>query len=159
MRSATEIEFRTAAFDRGDGALLAQAMRDEMAVIYDGLNMDAWHLSAATAAGLEPPDGTFLVGYEDNEPICCGGVKRLDERHCELKRMYVAPVARGSGVGRVLLHALEDAARSLGYAVARLDTGPAQAGAQHLYESDGYVAIDNFNDNPMASFFGEKPLT
>jgi GNAT superfamily N-acetyltransferase len=158
MRSATEIEFRPAPFDSGDGAVLAQAMRDEMAVIYAGLNMDAWHMSAATAAGLEPPHGTFLVGYEDDEPICCGGVQRLDEDHCELKRMYVVPRARGRGVARQLLGALECAASELGYSVARLVTGPRQPAAQHLYESEGYLAIENFNDDPAASFFAEKRL-
>ena len=44
----------------------------------------------------------------------------------------------------------------LGYTVLRLDTGPRQAGAQRLYESEGYRAIANFNANPVASFFGEK---
>jgi GNAT superfamily N-acetyltransferase len=159
MTVTREIEFRAMAFDEGDAATLAQAMRDEIAVMYGGMDIDSPDMPKAGAAELGPPHGSFIVGYRDGEPICCGGIKRLDEQHCELKRMYVAPAARGSGVGRVLLHALEDAARSLGYTVARLDTGPAQAGAQHLYESDGYVAIDNFNQNPIASFFGEKPLT
>ena len=158
MRSATEIEFRTAPFDEGDGAELVQAMRDEMAVIYDGLDMDSSNMPKASAAELGPPHGTFLVGFQDGEPICCGGVKRLDEHHCELKRMYVVPQARGRGVARRLLGALEHAARELGYTVARLDTGPRQPAAQRLYESEGYAAIGNYNHNPVASFFGEKPL-
>jgi GNAT superfamily N-acetyltransferase len=158
MPHATEIEFRAASFDRGDGALLARAMRDEMAVIYAGLNLDAWHMSRARAAELGPPHGAFLVGYEDDEPICCGGVRRLDERHCELKRMYVVPRARRRGVARRLLGALEHAARELGYPVARLVTGPRQPAAQRLYESEGYSAIGNFNDAQVASFFGEKAL-
>jgi GNAT superfamily N-acetyltransferase len=72
--------------------------------------------------------------------------------------MYVIPQARGRGVARVLLAALEERARELGYVIARLDTGPKQAGAQRLYESAGYVAIPNFNANPVATFFGEKRL-
>jgi GNAT superfamily N-acetyltransferase len=91
-------------------------------------------------------------------PVCCGGVKRLDERACEIKRMYVVPEARGSGVARALLHELEDRARGLGYTIARLDTGPAQARALGLYESEGYAEIANFNGNPVATFFAEKPL-
>jgi GNAT superfamily N-acetyltransferase len=70
----------------------------------------------------------------------------------------VVPAARCRGHARVLLHALEDAARGLGYAVARLDTGPRQSHAQRLYEDEGYVAVGNFNDNPVATFFGEKRL-
>jgi GNAT superfamily N-acetyltransferase len=158
MTSATEIEFRATPIDEGDGAALAQAMRDEIAAIYDGMDLDSPRMPKAGAAELGPPQGAFLVGYEAGEPVCCGGVKRLDDRHCELKRMYVVPDARGRGVARRLLRALEDAARELGYAVARLDTGPRQPEARHLYESDGYAEIANFNGNPVASFFGEKPL-
>jgi len=73
--------------------------------------------------------------------------------------MYVVPAARGHGVARALLRALEDAARGLGYGVARLDTGPRQPHARGLYESEGYVAIGNFNSNPVATFFGEKRLS
>jgi GNAT superfamily N-acetyltransferase len=158
MSAITDIQFRVMSMDEGDAAALAQAMRDEIAAIYDGMDLDAPTMPKAGIAELGPPHGTFLVGYGDGEPICCGGVKRLDQRHCELKRMYVVPAARGAGVGRQLLRALEDAARELGYTVARLDTGPRQPGARHLYVSDGYVPIANFNGNPVASFFGEKPL-
>jgi GNAT superfamily N-acetyltransferase len=70
----------------------------------------------------------------------------------------VVPAARGRGVARELLGGLEDAARELGYAVARLDTGPYQPQAQRLYERAGYEPIGNFNENPFASFWGEKAL-
>ena len=59
--------------------------------------------------------------------------------------MYVIPAARGRGAARRLLRALEQAAAKLGYTVARLVTGPRQPAAQHLYESEGYVAIENFH--------------
>ncbi len=72
--------------------------------------------------------------------------------------MYVAPAARGRGVARILLGALEDRARALGYATVSLDTGPKQPAAQHLYESTGYATIPNFNANPVATYFGEKRL-
>jgi GNAT superfamily N-acetyltransferase len=110
----------------------------------------------AGPAELGPPAGTFLVGYRDGVALCGGGVKRLPDGSCEIKRMYVVPAARGQGLSRVLLHTLEDAARALGYQVARLDTGPRQPHAQGLYESEGYVAIDNFNANPVATFFGRS---
>ncbi len=70
--------------------------------------------------------------------MCCGGVKRLDGMACEIKRMFVAPEARGRGAARILLEALEDRARELGYVTARLDTGPRQPHARALYESAGY---------------------
>ena len=158
MTSATEIEFRARAFGDGPGAALVRAMRDEMAAIYDGSDLDSSLIPPVSAAELGPPHGAFLVGYEGDQPICCGAVKRLDEHHCELKRMYVVPSARGRGAARQLLRALERAAAELGYTVARLVTGPRQPAAQHLYESEGYVAIGNFNGDPAASFFAEKRL-
>ena len=85
-------------------------------------------------------------------------IKRLDERACEIKRMYVVPEARGRGVGRVLLAALEELARDLGYPVARLDTGAEQPGAQRMYERAGYAPVPDYNGNPYASFWGEKRL-
>lgn len=133
-------------------------MREEVGALYDGLDLRAPEMPAAGPEQLNPPHGAFLVGYEDGVAICCGGIKRLDDGACEIKRMYVVPQARGRGVARALLGALEDRARELGYAVARLDTGPRQQSSQHLYESAGYAPIPNFNANPVATFFGEKRL-
>jgi len=157
-----ELEFRQARVTDGDAATLVEAMIDEMRELYwdirGGLDLNAPGMPKAGAAELGPPAGTFLVGYRGDEPICGGGVKGLPDGACEIKRMYVVPDARGRGVGRVLLRALQDAARALGYRVARLDTGPRQAGAQGLYESEGYAPIPNFNANPVATYFGEKLL-
>jgi GNAT superfamily N-acetyltransferase len=144
--------------DAGDGGALVAAMRAEMAALYEGLVLDGPQMPKAGPAELSPPGGAFVVGYEADMPICCGGVKRLDAQTCEVKRMYVVPAARGRGVARALLHELEAAAGRLGYTVARLDTGPRQLGARGLYESEGYRPIENFNGNPVATFFGEKPL-
>ena len=109
-------------------------------------------------AELGPPGGALIVGWIDGEPVCVGGIKRLDERACEIKRMYVVPGRRGRGVARELLGELEARARRMDYAIARLDTGPRQEGARGLYESAGYTEIENFNANPVASFWGEKAL-
>jgi len=61
-------------------------------------------------------------------------------------------------VARALLVELERQARDLGYEIARLDTGPRQTRAQRMYKRAGYFPIENFNANPVASFFGEKRL-
>jgi GNAT superfamily N-acetyltransferase len=152
------IHFEDARVDAGDGARLAQSMRDEIAALYDGLDLDGEDMPRAGPAELSPPGGAFLVGVRDGQAVCCGGVKRLGDRVCEIKKMYVLPEARGQGVARALLKALEDRARELGYAVARLDTGPRQATARALYEAEGYREITNFNANPVATFWGEKSL-
>jgi GNAT superfamily N-acetyltransferase len=153
-----EIVFRDARVDEGEGAALAQAMRDEIAEIYDGLQLDGPDMPKAGPEELSPPGGNFIVGCIDGRAICCGGVKRLPDGSCEIKKMYVAPEVRGQGVARALLHRLEDEARRLGYATARLDTGPRQEHAQRLYRSEGYAEIPNFNGNPVATFFAEKRL-
>jgi GNAT superfamily N-acetyltransferase len=152
------LEFRDGAVDAGPGAALAQAMRDEIAAMYDGVELDGEGMPKAGPTELSPPGGAFLVGWRDGQPVCCGGVKRLDDRACEIKKMFVVPEARGQGVARALLVALEDRARALGYTVARLDTGPRQQHAEQFYRRAGYAGIGNFNANPVASFWGEKPL-
>lgn len=158
MSDTPQIEFADAEFSTGPGAELLQAMRDEMRQLYAGLDMDSDEMPRAGAAELGPPSGALVVGWVGGEPVCIGGVKRLDERACEIKRMFVVPAWRGRGVARVLLHQLEHTGRRIGYEIARLDTGPKQVGARGLYESEGYAEIENFNANPVASFWGEKPL-
>lgn len=156
MRFVT-IEFRDGLIDAGDGAVLIQAMRDEMAKMYERA-LDGPTMPKAGPAEMNPPNGQFIIGYSDGVAVCCGGIKRLDAETCEIKRMYVVPEARGRGVARELLAALEVCGRAHGYTLARLDSGPKQPAAQHLYESAGYAQIANFNGNPIATFFGEKLL-
>jgi GNAT superfamily N-acetyltransferase len=108
---------------------------------------------------LRPPGGAYLVGFEGDDAVAGGGLRRLSEGVAEIKRMYVRPAARSRGVARALLLALEEAARSLGYTVVRLDTGPKQVHGLALYRSAGYADVAPYNDNPFACFWGEKRLT
>jgi len=152
------LRFRHTPPDRGDGLVLLGAMRAEIARLYQGLDLDAPAMPRAGPAELSPPRGAFVVGYMQQTPVCCGGIKRLDAHSCELKRIYVAEGCRGRGVARALLEELESVARGLGYSVARLDTGPRQGHARSLFESAGYRPVADFNGNPIATFWGEKRL-
>jgi len=152
------LEFRACPVDEDPAASLVQGMRDELAVMYDGLELGAAHMPKAGPAELSPPQGAFIVGEQDGVAVCCGGIKRLPDGACEIKRMFVIEQARGRGVARALLEELERRAGELGYAIVRLDTGPLQMRAQRMYERAGYAPIENFNANPVASFFGEKRL-
>jgi GNAT superfamily N-acetyltransferase len=67
--------------------------------------------------------------------------------------------ARGLGVARALLEALEDAARAAGYAEVRLDTGANQPEALKLFQTSGYTPIADYNDNPWAAYWFEKRLS
>ena len=152
------IEFRPCPVDEEPAATLAQGMRDEIAAIYDGLQLDGPGMPKAGPDELAAPGGTFVVGWEAGVAVCCGGLKRLPDGACEIKKMFVASEARGRGVARALLVELERLARELGYEVARLDTGPKQKRARQMYARAGYAPIGNFNANPVATFFGEKTL-
>jgi GNAT superfamily N-acetyltransferase len=147
-----QIEFRTVDATRPPASELLAAMVSEMNELYGAPP------PPATAADFAPPRGAFVVGFDGDAPVCGGGLKPLPDGAVEIKRMYVVPEARRRGLARALLGALEDTARALGYEIVRLDTGPRQPHAQALYEASGYVAIGNFNANPMAAFWGEKRL-
>ena len=150
------LDFRESDPTQSPARDLLAAMVAEMNELYG--DIEGPRMPSAAPADFAQPHGTFLVGYADREPVCAGGLKRLDEQAAEIKRMYVAPPARRRGVARALLDALEDAARARGYAVVRLDTGPRQPHAMTLYRAAGYVDIGNFNANPLASYWGEKQL-
>jgi GNAT superfamily N-acetyltransferase len=96
------------------------------------------------AAQFEPPDGVFLVAYLEDDPVACGGLTRYDEDTAEIKRMYVAPHARGRGLSRRVLAALEDEARERGFRAVRLETGNRQTEALGLYRSAGYAEIPKY---------------
>ena len=150
------IEVRTVPSDTSPATDLVAAMVDEVSELYGRIDVPG--APSATPADFAPPRGAFVVIYADGEPVAGGGVKRLDDEACEIKRMYVVPQARGRGHASRLLRALEDEARALGCAIARLDTGEHQPQAQAMYERAGYAPIGNFNANPFASFWGEKRL-
>src|SRR5215218_8042233 len=111
---------------------------------------------AARPEDLSPPGGAYVTVWEDGRAVAGGGLLRLDDATCEIKRMYVVPEARGGGAGRELLEALEALGRERGYTRARLDTGAKQSRAQRIYERAGYRPVPDYNGNPLAAFWGEK---
>jgi GNAT superfamily N-acetyltransferase len=114
--------------------------------------------STVAAEEMAPPDGVFVVVYEDGEAVAGGGVRRLGDDVGEIKRMFVAPRARGRGYGRRVLEELEAAAVELGYRRLRLDTAQSLTTAMALYRSAGYRDIPDYNGNRYASYWGEKEL-
>jgi len=112
----------------------------------------------ADDAELRPPLGAFLVASADGEPVACGAVKLIASGVGSLKRMWVAGSARGSGLGRRILLALEAEARELGVTTLRLETNRALAEAINLYRRSGYIEVAAFNADPYADFWFEKRL-
>ncbi len=100
----------------------------------------------------------WLVAYRDEQPVGCGGLQKLDDETAEVRRIYLAEEARGHGIGRRLLDALEQHARDLGYARVRLTTGDGQPEALGLFRSAGYEEIAPFTDGAFTRHWMEKAL-
>ncbi len=150
------LQFRAGRSDESPGRELLRELNDLFSAQYPG--RVARPGSVTTPDEMVPPEGIFLVGYEDGRPIAIGGLRRLQDGICEIKRMYVVPEARSRGVGRALLAALEDDGRKLGYRRARLDAGPEQKHSRVLFEKTGYLEIPKYNNNHIAVYFAEKHL-
>jgi ribosomal protein S18 acetylase RimI-like enzyme len=104
------------------------------------------------------PAGLFLVATLHSEAVGCGGLKFHGDAPAEIKRMWVAPAARGLGLGRRLLSELEAHAAAHGVTVLRLETNGSLAEAISLYRTSGYREVDAFNDESYAHHWFEKTL-
>jgi DNA-binding MarR family transcriptional regulator/GNAT superfamily N-acetyltransferase len=113
---------------------------------------------SADAAELTEPVGLLLVARLRGEPIACGALKLHGAGPAEIKRMWVAPSARGLGVGRRILSELEEHARRRGVVLVRLETNQTLREAGGLYRSAGYAEVEAFNDEPYAHHWFEKRL-
>lgn len=110
------------------------------------------------AGALRPPHGLFVLARLYGEPVGCAGLKLPPGAPAEIKRMWVAPEARGLGLGRRFLGELEDRARAHGCELLRLDTNRSLAPAVALYRSCGFEEVPAFNDEPYAHHWFEKRL-
>ena len=107
---------------------------------------------------VRPPLGQFFVAYLSGEPIGCGAVKHHPDAPAEIKRMWIAPQARGLGLGRRLLETLEACARTGGARVAHIETSAVLTEALSLYCATGWVEVPPFNDEPFADHWLKKVL-
>jgi putative acetyltransferase len=104
-----------------------------------------------------PPDGRLLLAYSQGayrEDLGCVALRpcaSLQASVCEMKRLYVRPEARGTGVGRALAGAVIDAAREIGYERMVLDTLASMHAALGLYHSLGFRETAAYYTNPVAN--------
>jgi GNAT superfamily N-acetyltransferase len=97
-----------------------------------------------------PPGGAFFLAEDGGEYVACIGLRRFCDGIGEVKRLYVAPAARGRGLGRVLVERVIEMARQLGYRSLLLDTLPSMKQAHSLYLSLGFKATSAYRFNPVA---------
>jgi GNAT superfamily N-acetyltransferase len=116
-------------------------------------------MAAEPSDDLCPPHGLFLLARRDGAAIGCAGLRLLPAQTGEITRVFVVPGARRHGVGRQLLHAVEDAARQHAVRRLRLDTRSDLAEARQLYTSNGYREVTAFNDGRFADHWYGKLLS
>ena len=97
----------------------------------------------------ESPRGCILLAEEDDGHAGCVALRPLQNKICEMKRLFVIPAYQGCGIGRALAQAVIGEARKLGYQKMRLDTIESMKAAQGLYFSLGFKTIDAYCHNPL----------
>ncbi len=125
-----------------------------------------------------PPNGVFVVAYDDGVPVGCGGLRRIADSvlddadtagsaasavsavdvRFEVKHVFVAPDGRGRGVATAVMDALEQQAAMLGATSIVLDTNDSLAAAGAMYRGRGYQRTEPFNENPNATAWYRKPV-
>ncbi|NIM01936.1 MAG: GNAT family N-acetyltransferase [Acidobacteria bacterium] len=150
------LRFQRATLDEPVAQRLIDALNAELEERYPEEGANHFRLDEDEVVGHR---GVFLVAYLDDEPVGCGALRRLDARDAEIKRMYVDPATRGSGLGRRLLEELVEQARRLGAQRIVLETGTRQVEALGLYRSAGFESIPRFGEyanSPLSLCLAKK---
>ncbi len=105
------------------------------------------------AAAYRPPQGAFLLALSDGRAVACVALKTALPGTGEVKRLWVAPAARGHGLARRMMEAIEDSARALGFTRLRLDTNERLPEAIALYRATGWAETDPFGPFPATHWF------
>jgi len=137
--------------DAADLVSVRELMRQYAASFAGTLCFQALEQELAGLPGrYAPPSGRLLLAEVDGAPAGCVALHRLSDGLCEMKRLYVRPECRGTGIGVQLVTRIIGEGRSIGYSAMRLDTIPSlMPEATALYRSIGFREIERYNDNTM----------
>ncbi len=97
------------------------------------------------------PFGRLYLAYCNGEAAGCIGLKNIDKKNCEMKRLYVKPQFRGKNIGKLLVQKIITEAKEIGYSHMLLDTLPFLEKAVYLYKQFGFYTIDSYNNSPMST--------
>ncbi|WIB61357.1 GNAT family N-acetyltransferase [Curtobacterium sp. MCLR17_007] len=107
-----------------------------------------------------PPRGVFVLAHDGDEPVGCGGLRRIADDgtdvRFEVKHVFVTPSGRGRGVATAMMDELERAGAALGATAIVLDTNDSLVAAGAMYRGRGYERVEPFNDNPNATAWYRK---
>jgi putative acetyltransferase len=137
-----------------DAALLIARLSTELGERYGDDGAGAFAPEDVLVGG-----AAFVVARLEGRPVGCGALRPMADGAGEVKRLYVEPEARGRGVARQVLSALEALARGYGYRILRLETGLLQPESIRLYEAAGYTRIPcygRYADNPLSVCFEKR---
>ena len=95
------------------------------------------------------PGGCLLVAENQDGIVGCVAVRNIEDEVCEMKRLFVRPEFRGTGIGRKLAMEIIRIAIHLGYTHMRLDTSPSMNEATSLYKSLGFYDTEPYCYNPL----------
>lgn len=154
--SAAPIEIRPADPGRDLGTV-----RELFRAYAEGLGIDLGFQDfeaelAALPGKYAPPRGSLLLAWRGRSALGCVALRPIDASRCEMKRLYVRPTTRGTGLGRILAVRICEEARAAGYAQICLDTLTTMTAARAVYEALGFRPIEPYVYNPLpgAMFLG-----
>ena len=145
---------------RGDLARVRELFEEYQAGLGISLEFQGFAAELASLPGpYAAPQGALLIAMEGDVPAGCIALRPLAGGEAEIKRLYVRPTWRGTGLGERLVQAVSERARAAGYRALRLDTLASMEAAMRLYARLGFVETPPYHEatRPGMRFF-RKPL-
>lgn len=151
-----QLEIRPADPDTPEVLACLTAYFNDLAARIPGLDMGKFPVPDPGADSYRPPHGRFLIVWSDDLPVGCVSLRPLDATTAEVKRLWVDASARGQGLARRLMAAIEDEARAMGHHALKLDTNSALTEATALYRASGWTEIAPYTGAPADIWLGKR---
>ena len=133
-----------------DASAVCSIFREYVGSATANLDFQDYEAEFATLPGkYAAPDGRVLLACDNDLVLGCAALRRVNGVSCEMKRVYVRPAARGTGLGRQLVERILREAKIAGYSRILLDVLPEFTTAQQLYASLGFVPAEPVSSNPV----------